>query len=189
MPTLIALHGRGATSHDILPLAQMLAGPGWEIVTPQAAGGTWYPYSFMAHTEANEPAFSLAMAQLATIHKELNAAGVPDAQIYFTGFSQGGCLALTYAQRFARRWGGIAAFSAGLIGPEGTTWPIVSFFEQTPVYLSCDSADPHIPAARFEESALVLANQGAAVTSELIKGLGHTIAHKQVSAARLCWGL
>ena len=50
----ILIHGRGASAEDILGLAHELALPDVAYLAPQAAGHTWYPYSFLSRTEQNE---------------------------------------------------------------------------------------------------------------------------------------
>ena len=53
---VLMLHGRGASAESILTLAQELGDPpGFAYAAPQAAGHTWYPHSFLAPPDANEP--------------------------------------------------------------------------------------------------------------------------------------
>ena len=58
---VILLHGRGASAGDILSLAVPLARPAVAYLAPQAAGSTWYPQSFLAPREQNEPWLSSAV--------------------------------------------------------------------------------------------------------------------------------
>ncbi|HMJ84803.1 MAG TPA: hypothetical protein VK504_16595 [Vicinamibacterales bacterium] len=51
----IVLHGRGASAEDILGLAHQFRASDIAYVAPQAAGSTWYPYSFLAPIAQNEP--------------------------------------------------------------------------------------------------------------------------------------
>ena len=55
---MIMLHGRNAGPRNILELAGPLADPAFTYLAPPAAGGTWYPYSFMADKASNEPGLS-----------------------------------------------------------------------------------------------------------------------------------
>lgn len=55
---VLALHGRGDSAAGILSLADALNVPGVAFAAPQAAGGSWYPYSFLAPLEQNEPHLS-----------------------------------------------------------------------------------------------------------------------------------
>ncbi len=50
---VILLHGRGATAEDILGLADAFEHPGLAYIAPEAAGNSWYPYSFLAPLEKN----------------------------------------------------------------------------------------------------------------------------------------
>ena len=59
MRTLILLHGRGATAESILALHAELGLPGLAGIVPQAASNTWYPQSFLAPLEANQPYLDL----------------------------------------------------------------------------------------------------------------------------------
>src|SRR5436190_24121564 len=58
--TIVLVHGRGATAESILTLADELALKDVAYLAPQAAGQTWYPYSFLAPMERNEPELSSA---------------------------------------------------------------------------------------------------------------------------------
>ena len=59
---LILLHGRGATAESIEPLAHHLGLPAQTaVICPQAANNTWYPLSFMAPRQDNEPFLTSAL--------------------------------------------------------------------------------------------------------------------------------
>ena len=113
---LILLHGRGATAEDIIGLGQELNVADFTLLAPQATNYTWYPYSFLAPAKQNEPWLSSAIQLLYDLVEEVHNAGVKSSDIYFAGFSQGACLTLEFVTRNARLWGGIAAFTGGLIG-------------------------------------------------------------------------
>lgn len=185
MKTLIAIHGRGATAASIRPLGEALVPTGFEVVAPQAPGDTWYPQSFMAPFERNQPYLDQSLDKLLATHKALNDKGIMDEDIFWTGFSQGACLMLEYCTRHACRFGGLAAFSGGLVGPEGTTWDYPGSFEGTPIYMGCADPDFHIPKARFEETAELLASRyGANVKTKLFPGMGHTISETELWQAQ-----
>jgi phospholipase/carboxylesterase len=57
------------------------------------------------------------------------------------GFSQGGCLALEFAARNARRYGAVIGVSAGLIGPEDTPRAYAGSLAGTHVFLGCSDID------------------------------------------------
>ncbi len=172
---LVLLHGRGAGAEDILTLWDEVVRPGIAALAPEAAGRTWYPQSFLAPLERNEPYLSSALRMLGKLLHDVAAAGIPAERTVLVGFSQGACLALEFAARNARRFGGVVAFSGGLIGPPGTPRDYRGSLVGTPVFLGCSDRDPHIPKERVEESADVLSRLGGEVEMRIYPGLGHTI--------------
>src|SRR3954470_23893862 len=62
---IIAVHGRGASAHDILGLAREVAPDDVACLAPEAAGNTWYPYSFLAPIPQNEPGISSGLGVIA----------------------------------------------------------------------------------------------------------------------------
>jgi phospholipase/carboxylesterase len=181
---LVLVHGRGGPARDILALAHQLEHPGFAFLAPQAAGGSWYPYGFMAPIEHNEPYLSSALGTIAGLVDQLAEAGIQSEQTMLLGFSQGACLALEFAARHARRYGALVGLSGGLIGPEGTTWNATGSLAGTPVFLGCSDRDPHIPQERVLESADVLRRMGGDVTARLYPGLGHTINEDELLRVR-----
>jgi predicted esterase len=181
---LILLHGRGADAPSILLLVEELYYPAYAYVAPQAANNTWYPYTFLAPTAQNEPWLSSALARVGEVVAAVEAAGIPAERIVLGGFSQGACLASEFLARNARRYGGLLAFSGGLIGPPGTPRAYAGSLDGTPIFLGCSDVDPHIPKARVEETAAVLESMGAQVTMRLYPGMGHTINVNEIEHAR-----
>jgi predicted esterase len=180
----ILLHGRGASAEDILGLASELALTDVAFLAPQAAGNTWYPYSFLTPMEKNEPNLSSALGTVAALIAHLAQRGILPDRVALMGFSQGACLALEYAARHARRYAGVAAFSGGLIGPPGTPRDYAGSFDATPVFLGCSDIDPHIPLERVKESAEVCRRMGATVDERIYPGMGHTVNVDEMSAVR-----
>jgi len=180
---LILLHGRGATAESILELADFLAQPDLAYVAPQAANFTWYPYSFLSPLAMNEPYLSSALARVGEVVAQVEAQGIAPERILLGGFSQGACLASEFVARAGRRYGGLIAFSGGLIGPEGTPREYPGALGDMPVFLGCSDVDPHIPLARVEETAEVLTRLGAQVDKRIYPRLGHTINQDEIDAA------
>src|SRR4051795_4323901 len=112
---LITLHGRGGSAEDILSFATHLHVKDFTLLAPQATNNTWYPYSFLAPPSQNEPWLTSALDQLKELVDELLSKGVPAENIYFLGFSQGACLTLEFVTRNAVKYGGVVAFTGGLI--------------------------------------------------------------------------
>ncbi len=172
---LILLHGRGGSAEDILSLSQYLPVEDFALFAPQATNHTWYPYSFMAPQQANEPWLSSALDVLKEVFDEIIAAGISANHIYLGGFSQGACLTLEFAARNAQKLGGVIAFSGGLIGEVIDRESYGEDFGNTPVFIGCSDVDPHIPLKRVEESAAILQEMNANVTAAIYPGMGHTI--------------
>lgn len=181
---LVMIHGRGATAQSMLALASELPHPDFIYVAPQAADNTWYPHSFLNPIASNEPYLSSALRAVGEVLTHLVEAGLPHERVLLLGFSQGACLALEYAARFARRYGGVVGLSGGLIGPEGTPRNYAGSLDSTPVFLGCSDNDFHIPAARVLHSAHVMRRLGGQVTERLYPNLGHTINDDELEHVR-----
>jgi predicted esterase len=181
---LFKVHGRGATAEDILSLTEELDGPRFAYLAPQAAGHQWYPNSFLAPIASNEPGLSSGLAVLAALLEQIAAAGIPPERTLLLGFSQGACLTLEFVARHARRYGGVAGLSGGLIGPDGTPRDYAGSLAGTPVFLGCSDMDFHIPKERVEESAVVLRRLGGLVTARLYPQMGHTINMDEIGAVQ-----
>jgi predicted esterase len=180
---VIMLHGRNAGPENILELVPAFERPSFTYLAPSAASHTWYPYSFMVDIAKNEPYLTSALRMLERLVDQVVARGIPRERVLLLGFSQGACLAGEFAVRHASRYGGVVLFSGGLIGPPGTQWKYPGSFDRTPVFLGCSDVDPHIPAARVEESAHVFAAMAASVTKRLYRGMGHTVNDDEIAVA------
>jgi predicted esterase len=185
---MILVHGRGATAQSILALVPEQDLPGFAYLAPQAAGNTWYPNSFLAPLESNEPGLSSALAALASVLARTAEAGIAPERTLLLGFSQGACLALEFTARHARRYGGIAGLSGGLIGPEGTPRPYPGSLAGTPVFLGCSDTDAHVPKARVLLTAEVMQHLGGEVTVRLYPAMGHTICPDEIAVVRALMG-
>jgi phospholipase/carboxylesterase len=177
---MILVHGRGDSASGILQLADVLPVTGMAYFAPQASGHTWYPNRFLAPIQTNEPWLSSALAGLGDLLSQIDASSVPVWRTVLLGFSQGACLALEFAVRHPRRFGGLVGLSGGLIGPPGTTWPRAGSLDGTPVFLGCSDVDSHIPASRVHQSADVLRAIGGQVTTVLYPGMDHTITREEI---------
>jgi predicted esterase len=181
---VILIHGRGASTEDILGLAHELRLPDILYLAPQAAGNTWYPYSFLSPIERNEPFLSSALEVIERLGDLAGRQGFGPERLGFLGFSQGACLALEFAARHARRYAGVIGFSGGLIGPPGTSRDYQGSFDGTPVFLGCSDVDSHVPLERVNESAGVFRRMGAAVDERIYPRMGHTVNRDEIDAVR-----
>jgi len=177
------LHGRGGSAADILSLASHLHVPGFALLAPQATHTSWYPNSFLAPPAQNEPGLSAALAAVGRAVAAAQAAGIAQANLYFLGFSQGACLTLEYVARHAARYGGVVAFTGGLIGDRVYLENYGGDFAGTPMFLGTSDPDFHVPVERVRASTALLGSLGAAVTEKVYPNLGHTISQEEISLA------
>lgn len=182
---LVLAHGRGASALDILDLGAALAPPGWALVAPQAAGGSWYPQRFLAPLAANEPGLSSALAVLAEILAVLGEGGLLPERVALVGFSQGACLALERAAREPRRYAALLAFSGALIGPPGEPRAAATgSLAGTPALVAGVERDPHVPGDHLRAAAEHLTALGARVELRLTPGSTHAVRPADLAAAR-----
>lgn len=181
---MVMVHGRGATADSILTLAAALATDGVAYLAPQAASGTWYPLGFMSPIEQNEPGITSGLLAIGRVIATVSAAGVPLERTLLLGFSQGACLSSEYLARNSKRYGGLAALSGGLIGPNGTPRDYGGSLAGTPVFMGCSDVDHHIPAARVRESAEIFRRLDGVVDMRLYPGMGHTVNDEEIEAVR-----
>ena len=181
---MILLHGRGASAQGMLRLADELDMSNVAYRAPQAAMRSWYPQSFMAAREQNEPELTSALEVVANTIENVQESGLAPERVVLLGFSQGACLATTYAAQNPQRYGGVVGLSGGLIGPEGTTFEYKGSLNSTPVFLGCSDQDPYIPQERVHETADVLQAMDAEVTTRIYEGLGHTTNEDELQRVR-----
>jgi predicted esterase len=183
---MVLVHGRGASAEDIYSLGEEVSAgvPGVALVAPQAAGNAWYPQRFLAPLHQNEPYLTSALQVLAGLVGEAEKNKISHRRILLVGFSQGACLALEFACRNARRYGGVAGLSGALIGPPGAARKPAGSLAGTPVYLGCSDRDSHIPLQSVEESAEILGVLGANVTKTIFAGMGHTVNAEELDVVR-----
>ncbi|HEV2832799.1 MAG TPA: dienelactone hydrolase family protein [Hanamia sp.] len=180
---LIMIHGRGGSAEDILSLAGHLQVKDFALLAPQASNNSWYPYSFMAPPSQNEPWLSSALSLLKETVNDVMAQGIAEENIYFTGFSQGACLTLEFVTRNATKFGGVAAFTGGLIGDKIYRDNYKGDFKDTPVFIGSSNPDPHVPVERVYATTNVLKEMNAEVTEKIYENMGHTITQDEIDMA------
>ena len=180
---LILIHGRGADARDILGLASQLNVSEYALLAPEATNNSWYPYSFLAEPEQNEPWLSSALDLLKEIVDEVTKHGISTENIYLLGFSQGACLAVEFAARHAQKMGGIVALTGGLIGDKIYQENYTGDFNETPIFLSTGNPDPHVPVERVKESANILEKMNAQVHLKVYEGRPHTVSQDEIDVA------
>jgi predicted esterase len=185
---IILVHGRGASAEDIIGLAREFKQNDVAYLAPQAAGNTWYPYSFLTPMEKNEPALSSALGVLQGLVSKLGEQGLSPERVGFLGFSQGACLSLEFAARNARHYAAVVGLSGGLIGPPRTPRNYPGSAAGTFVFLGCSDVDPHIPMERVQETTEVFRGLGAVVDERIYRGMGHTVNRDELDAVRMILG-
>jgi len=181
---IIFLHGRGGTAQDILALAGEMYRPELAYLAPQAAGNTWYPNSFLAPREQNQPWLDSALRKVESVVQQVTDTGIDPENIMLCGFSQGACLATEFVATHARRYAGLVAFTGGLIGPPDSDLTHIGDLAGTPVFFGSGDPDPHVPFSRVQESAAILTGMGAQVTLRRFPGRPHTILPEEIDEAR-----
>lgn len=180
---LIMLHGRGGSAADILSLAPALRVAGFALLAPQAPQNSWYPASFLAPLAQNEPWLSAALHTLRDLVASLESQGIKKENLYFLGFSQGACLTLEFVARTATRYGGVVAFTGGLIGDSIYPEHYAGDFGGTPIFIGTGDPDFHVPVGRVRASTALLTQLGAHVTERVYPNLGHTISQEEIELA------
>ncbi len=180
---MILIHGRGASAPSILDLANLLHHPEMAYLAPQAANSTWYPYSFLSPIPQNEPGITSGLQVIADLIATIEATGILKNKIILAGFSQGACLSSEYMARNAARYGGLLAFSGGVIGPPDMERNDSGDLEQTPIFIGCSDIDFHIPLERVEETAEIFQRLNGRVNKKIYPNMGHTIIKDEIDQA------
>src|SRR5690554_6843873 len=177
---LIMLHGRGADPESILTLSRLLNVGDYALLAPRATNHTWYPLSFLAPVADNEPWLSSAIQVVKQTVDTVLQSGIKAENTYLLGFSQGACLALEFTARHARRYGGIVAFTGGLIGKEIDRSNYSDDFLQTPIFFGTSDPDFHVPVERVYASANIVREMNGDVTEKVYLNRGHTISEDEI---------
>jgi phospholipase/carboxylesterase len=179
---VILIHGRGATPESMLPLAEAFGRDDVFYLAPRATQNTWYPNSFLAPIETNEPWLSSALALVGSLVDRLATDGFSSDRVGIIGFSQGACLTSEFIARNARRYGMAGVLTGGLIGPPGILREYSGSLEGTPVFIGSSDIDPHVPIERIKETSAVLKRLGAEVDERIYPRMGHTVNDDEVKA-------
>jgi phospholipase/carboxylesterase len=171
-PTILALHGWGASAHDLLGLAPYLHGGRALVLCPQGPFGFevgpgvrgygWFPIGDRG-LDAEE--FQKGAASLrAFVDEALARYPVERRKVVVLGFSQGGVMAYDLALREPGRFAGLAALSAWLPKPLSESIPILPEHAGMPVFVQHGTADEMISVARARESRDLLVARGVGLT-------------------------
>ena len=181
-PTILALHGWGASAHDLLGLAPYLHGGQALVLCPQGPFGFeigpgvrgygWFP---LGDRGLDPVEFRKGAAALrAFVDEALARYPVERRKVVALGFSQGGVMAYDLALRDPGRFAGLAALSAWLPKPLSDSIPLLPEHAGMPVLVQHGTADPMIEVARARESRDLLAARGVGLTYREYE-MGHEI--------------
>jgi phospholipase/carboxylesterase len=123
-PTILALHGWGASALDLIALAPLLAGGRFQVLCPEgtlevplgegAVGFGWFPLSGGGQF-ADQGAIAEAVGKLrAFLDAAAERYAIHPRKLVVLGFSQGGVLAYLLALAEPTRFAGLAALSSWL---------------------------------------------------------------------------
>jgi phospholipase/carboxylesterase len=186
-PTIIALHGWGASAHDLLGLAPLILGGQALVICPQGpvmfgiemeGGGAmpgygWFPMSGGA--ELDPEAFATAGVVLrGFIEAACQLYPVDPRKTVLMGFSQGGVMAYDLALRDPGRYAGLVALSSWLPESLAKEIPKLPEHENFPIFVSHGTEDPMIPVERARESRDALLPFGVSLTLREYE-MGHEI--------------
>lgn len=177
---VILLHGRGATAQSIIQLQTQLEVEKTAFFAPQATNKTWYPQSFLQNRENNQPHLKSALNTLNQLIQKITEQ-LPRERIAIAGFSQGACLATEYTATHTHKYGGIIAFSGGLIGKTLPNYQ--GNLKQTPVFIGCSENDPHIPLKRINETENIFRELNGKVEKYIFEGSHHGIVDHEIKKA------
>jgi phospholipase/carboxylesterase len=181
---VILLHGRGGSAKDSITLEGELRLPGVGFLAPQVVGHTWYPNSFLAPIESNEPWLTSALEIVHALTRRCAAAGIDAKHVAIVGFSRGACLACEFIARYPQRYGALVAFTGGLFGPVGSDLHHAGKLLGTPVLLSSGDPDPYVPWKRVQETEKELTSMGANVHTQRYPDRPHSILPEELQAAQ-----
>ena len=182
-PTLVLLHGWGASAHDLLGLAPLLHGgralvlcPQGPVVVPIGGGERgygWYPLT--PGLPPDVEAFRHAAGMLRRfVEQARDRYPVDPRAVVVAGFSQGGTMAYDLALRDPARFSGLIALSSWLPELLSEDLPRLPEHEQLPVLVIHGTADPMVDVERARESREALRGFGVGITYRELD-MGHEI--------------
>jgi len=177
---VVLVHGRGARADGMLQFAQEFGREGLHYAAPQARRGTWYPNSFLAPVERNQPHLGSALAHVGRAVEAAQSGGIPPEKVLLVGFSQGACLVSEFVARDPKRYAGLVLLSGGLIGAAGTEFGYDGDVDGMPFFLGVSDDDPPIPVSRAAETVDVFEGFDADVRFDEYHGRGHGIFPEEV---------
>ncbi|HEX4952484.1 MAG TPA: alpha/beta hydrolase-fold protein [Thermoanaerobaculia bacterium] len=172
-PTVIAIHGWGASAHDLLGLAPYFLGGQALVLCPQGRvevpigpgmkGWGWFPLRGGIVPDVAE-ALAAAAELAAFVEEASRRYPVDPERRALVGFSQGGMMAYQLALSRPDLYSGLAALSAWLPPALTEAWPPTPAHEGMPVLVVHGTEDPLVPIERARESREALRPFNVALT-------------------------
>jgi phospholipase/carboxylesterase len=185
-PTIVAVHGFGASAHDLLGLAPFLQGGRTLMLCPQGPFGLQMPdrpgavvgYAWFQIMSGRppEPLELARSAQLLSDFVDEAVAHYPvdRGHLLLLGFSQGGVMAYDLFLRRPERFVGLAALSSWLPPELAERAPAREALQGKPVLVVHGTEDPMIPVDRARESRQALMPLGVSLTYREFE-MGHEV--------------
>ena len=130
----------------------------------------WYPYSFLAPIEENEPWLSSALAKVGSIVKQaVDCRPIAGAHLYLRLLPGRLPVEGVRGQKPCALWR-VVALTGGLIGPPDADLHHPGNLAGMPALFSSGDPDPHVPWSRVLASAEQFTAMGAAVQTAALSG-------------------
>ena len=189
-PTVVAIHGWGASAHDLIGLAPILhrgealvicpEGPVALQVAQGVMGYGWFPLSTGRPPDPLE--FARASRVLGEfIEEACSRYPVDRRHLVLLGFSQGGVMAYDLFLRDPARYAGLAALSSWLPADLARTVTPGEAHKGRPVLVVHGAQDPMIPVDRARESRDALLPFGVGLSYREFD-MGHEISPEALRA-------
>ena len=189
-PILFLMHGFGADEQDLLPLAASLP-PEFVVVSFRApyanpdSGYRWYDNHKQAgQTDGNAP--QLLASETAVLKRidELTIQFKANPQrVFIGGFSQGAVMSYLIGLSHPDRFRGVIVLSGAIL-------PAVSQLlatsgerkgrSQPPFFVGHGSADPTVPFADADQSAMLLSGWHVPLAFHRYEGMGHATSDQEI---------
>ena len=184
---IILMHGWGADSQDLLPLAPLLAqdDPQRLVVVPDAPdicsanpfGRQWFE---LASPDLSSEVIAKACSDASPlIHQMLDSLrerySLPASAMVLGGFSQGGMIALSAGLSYPAPLGGIFCLSGGWLTPDQPPDQPLSQNNDLPIFLAHGDADPVVPIGMMQNSEAALIARGFSPQCLVRPSLPHSI--------------